>query len=170
MTRPALQQLLRDVNDGKIDVVVVYKIDRISRSLKDFTELDGIFTKNHVSMVSVAQQIDTSTSMGRMIINLLMSFAQFEREMTADRVRDKMAASRKKEMWTGGIVPYGYRNVDRKLVVDPENAPKVLFAFERYVVNQSFLQTANELNDRFGDHHANTRWNVMHVRTLLKQA
>lgn len=124
MTRPALQQLLRDVNDGKIDMVVVYKIDRISRSLKDFTKLDGIFTRNHVSMVSVTQQIDTSTSMGRMIVNLLISFAQFERELTADRVRDKMAASRKKGIWTGGIIPYGYKSVDRKLVVDPENAPK----------------------------------------------
>ena len=168
--RPGLQELLRDVNGHKIDIVVVYKIDRISRSLKDFTELDGIFTKNDASMVSVTQQIDTSTSMGRMIINLLMSFAQFEREMTADRVRDKMAASRKKGMWTGGVIPYGYRNVDRKLVVDPENAPKVLFAFQRYLANQSFLQTAQELNARFGNHHGDQRWNVMHVRTLLAQA
>ena len=170
MTRPGLQELLRDVNNGDVDVVVVYKIDRISRSLKDFTELDGIFTRNHVSMVSVTQQIDTSTSMGRMIINLLMSFAQFEREMTSDRVKDKMAASRKKGMWTGGIVPYGYRNVDRKLLVDPGNAPKVRFAFERYAVNASFLQTSVELNNRFGNHHDDMRWNVMHVRTLLKSA
>ena len=168
--RPGLQELLRDVNGHKIDIVVVYKIDRISRSLKDFTELDGIFTKNDASMVSVTQQIDTSTSMGRMIINLLMSFAQFEREMTADRVRDKMAASRKKGMWTGGVIPYGYRNADRKLVVGPENAPKVLFAFQRYLANQSFLQTAQELNARFGNHHGDQRWNVMHVRTLLMQA
>ena len=168
--RPGLQELLRDINSGRIDVVVVYKIDRISRSLKDFTELDGIFTKNHASMVSVTQQIDTSTSMGRMIMNLLMSFAQFEREMTADRVRDKVAASRKKGIWTGGIIPYGYKSVDRKLVVDPVNAPKVLFAFERYAVNASFLQTSTELNERFGNHHGDMRWNVMHVRTLLKQA
>ena len=168
--RPGLQELLRDVNAGRIDVVVVYKIDRISRSLKDFTELDGIFTKNHTSMVSVTQQIDTSTSMGRMIINLLMSFAQFEREMTADRVRDKMAASRKKGMWTGGIIPYGYTSVNSKLVIDPVNAPKVLFAFKQYLVNKSYLETARELNARFGNHHDDMRWNVMHVRTLLNQA
>ena len=106
MNRPGLQELLKDVNEGKIDVVVVYKLDRISRSLRDFTELDGIFSRHGASMVSVTQQIDTSTSMGRMIVNLLMSFAQFEREMTSDRVRDKMAASRKKGIWTGGVIPY----------------------------------------------------------------
>ena len=106
-----LQELLKDVNEGKIDVVVVYKLDRISRSLRDFTELDGIFSRHGASMVSVTQQIDTSSSMGRMIVNLLMSFAQFEREMTSDRVWDKMAASRKKEIWTGGVIPYGYKSI-----------------------------------------------------------
>ncbi len=106
-----LQELLKDVNEGKIDVVVVYKLDRISRSLRDFTELDGIFSRHGASMVSVTQQIDTSSSMGRMIVNLLMSFAQFEREMTSDRLRDKMAASRKKGIWTGGVIPYGYKSI-----------------------------------------------------------
>ena len=126
MNRPGLQELLKDVNAGKIDVVVVYKLDRISRSLRDFTELDGIFSRHGASMVSVTQQIDTSTSMGRMILNLLMSFAQFEREMTSDRVRDKMAASRKKGIWTGGVIPYGYKSIDSKLVPDPENAPIIV--------------------------------------------
>ena len=130
--RPALQQLMKDVADGRIDVVVVYKIDRISRSLSDFMEMTKLFSRYNVSIVSVTQQIDTSSSMGRMIVNLLMSFAQYEREMTSDRVRDKMAASRKRGMWTGGIVPYGYKTVDRKLVIDTERAQEVLFAFERY--------------------------------------
>lgn len=168
--RPGLQQLLKDINNGEVDVVVVYKLDRISRSLRDFTELDGIFSRHGASMVSVTQQIDTSTSMGRMIVNLLMSFAQFEREMTSHRVRDKMSASRKKGMWTGGIVPYGYRSVDSKLVVDPENAPKVLYAFQQYADNRSYLETARKLNERFGYHHGSRRWNVMHVKTLLNMA
>ena len=170
MNRPGLQELLKDVNEGKIDVVVVYKLDRISRSLRDFTELDGIFSRHGASMVSVTQQIDTSTSMGRMIVNLLMSFAQFEREMTSDRVRDKMAASRKKGIWTGGVIPYGYKSIDSKLVPDPENAPKVLYAFQRFAITRSYLETSRELNEKYGNHHADKRWNVMHVRTLLNMA
>ena len=169
MNRPGLQELLKDVNEGKIDVVVVYKLDRISRSLRDFTELDGIFSRHGASMVSVTQQIDTSTSMGRMIVNLLMSFAQFEREMTFDRVRDKMAASRKKGIWTGGVIPYGYKSIDSKLVPDPENAPKVLYAFQRFAITRSYLETSRELNEKYGNHHADKRWNVMHVRTLLSR-
>lgn len=101
--RPALQQFIKDVSERRIDIVVVYKFDRISRSLSDFMEMTKLFERYNVSLVSVTQQIDTSSSMGRMIVNLLMSFAQFEREMTSDRVRDKMAASRKRGMWTGGI-------------------------------------------------------------------
>ena len=122
--RPALQQLMKDVADGRIDVVVFYKIDRISRSLSDFMEMTKLFARYNVSIVSVTQQIDTSSSMGRMIVNLLMSFAQYEREMTSDRVRDKMAAFRKHGIWTGGIIPYGYKSENRKLVVDPERAPE----------------------------------------------
>lgn len=143
-----LQELLKDVNEGKIDVVVVYKLDRISRSLRDFTELDGIFSRHGASMVSVTQQIETSSSMGRMIVNLLMSFAQFEREMTSDRVWDKMAASRKKGIWTGGVIPYGYKSIDSKLVPDPENAPKVLYAFQRFAITRSYLETSRELNEK----------------------
>ena len=119
MNRPALQVLLKDVAEHNVDIVVVYKIDRISRSLADFTELTRLFEKHGVSLVAVTQQIDTSTSMGRMIINLLMSFAQFERECASDRVRDKIAATRKKGIWPGGLPPYGYKNVDKKLIPDP---------------------------------------------------
>lgn len=168
--RPALQQLLKDVSDGRIDIVVVYKIDRISRSLSDFMDMTKLFTKNGVSLVAVTQQIDTSTSMGRMIINLLMSFAQFERELTSDRVRDKTAASKKRGLWTGGIVPYGYKSVDRRLVIDQERAQEVLYAFERYDACKSFLETARSLKARFGARRDGSQWNVMHVRCLLKQA
>lgn len=109
MNRPALQVLLRAVREGKIDVVVVYKMDRISRSLADFMELTKLFEQHKVSVVSVTQKFDTSTSMGRMMLNMLMTFAQFEREMTSDRIRDKMAATRKKGMWTGGVCPMATR-------------------------------------------------------------
>lgn len=168
--RPALQQLIKDVAERRIDIVVVYKFDRISRSLSDFMEMTKLFERYNVSLVSVTQQIDTSSSMGRMIVNLLMSFAQFEREMTSDRVRDKMAASRKRGMWTGGIVPYGYKTVDRRLVVDPERAQEVLFAFERYDACKSFLAVAHALKERFGARRDGNEWNVMSVRCLLKQA
>ena len=169
MNRPALQVLLKDVAEHNVDIVVVYKIDRISRSLADFTELTRLFEKHGVSLVAVTQQIDTSTSMGRMIINLLMSFAQFERECASDRVRDKIAATRKKGIWPGGLPPYGYKNVDKKLIPDPEKAKATLFAYQRYNLNHSFLQTVRDLNETYGLHHDNVPWNVMHLRALLNQ-
>ncbi len=113
MNRPALTELLKDIEAGQINVVVVYKIDRLSRSLCDFTDLSKLFERHGVSFVSVTQQIDTSNAAGRMMLNILMSFAQFEREMTADRIRDKIYASRKRGMWTGGPTPYGYKLVER---------------------------------------------------------
>ena len=118
MNRPALTELLKDIEAGQINVVVVYKIDRLSRSLCDFTDLSKLFERHGVSFVSVTQQIDTSNAAGRMMLNILMSFAQFEREMTADRIRDKIYASRKRGMWTGGPTPYGYKLVDKQLKVD----------------------------------------------------
>ena len=170
MNRPALQVLLRAVREGKIDVVVVYKMDRISRSLADFMELTKLFEQHKVSVVSVTQKFDTSTSMGRMMLNMLMTFAQFEREMTSDRIRDKMAATRKKGMWTGGVVPYGYKSIDRKLVVDPSRKDEVLLAFAHYAQNHSFLQTTRDLLERFGTRGDGSKWTVMNVRCLLKQA
>lgn len=168
--RPALQQLLKDVADHRIDVVVVYKMDRISRSLSDFMDMTWLFEKNHVSIVSVTQQIDTSTSMGRMIVNLLMSFAQYEREMTSDRIRDKMSASRRRGMWTGGLIPYGYKNENKKLIVDPEHAQEVLYAFEQYAECESYLEVMRRLRAMFGARRDGTMWNLMHVRSLLTQA
>ena len=125
MERPALQRLLADVAAHRVDVVVVYKVDRLTRSLTDFAKIVGIFDAAGVSFVSVTQAFNTTTSMGRLTLNVLLSFAQFEREVTAERIRDKIAASKRKGMWMGGVVPIGYRAVERKLVPHPEEAERV---------------------------------------------
>ena len=116
MERPALQRLLADIEAGRIDVIVVYKVDRLTRALSDFAKLVEIFDRRGVSFVSITQQFNTTTSMGRLTLNILLSFAQFERELIGERVRDKVAASKKKGMWMGGTVPLGYDVKDRKLV------------------------------------------------------
>jgi len=122
MERPGLQRLLQHIRDNRIDVVVVYKIDRLTRALTDFSRIVEVFDQAGVSFVSVTQQFNTTTSMGRLTLNVLLSFAQFEREVTAERIRDKIAASKKKGMWMGGVVPLGYRVENRKLVVHTEEA------------------------------------------------
>ena len=116
--RPALQRLLADVRAGKVDVIVVYKVDRLTRSLADFAKLVELFDAHGVSFVSVTQQFNTTTSMGRLTLNVLLSFAQFEREVTSERIRDKIAASKRKGLWVGGMVPLGYEIKDRKVTVD----------------------------------------------------
>ena len=131
--RPALQQLLADIAAGKVDVVVVYKIDRLTRSLLDFARIVEIFDKRDVSFVSVTQQFNTTTSMGRLTLNVLLSFAQFEREVTGERIRDKIAASKKKGMWMGGQPSLGYDVRDRKLVVNEAEADTVRMIFRLYV-------------------------------------
>ncbi len=133
MNRPALQQLMTDIQAGKIDSVVVYKIDRLTRSLMDFAKLVDVFDKHKVTFVSITQSFNTTTSMGRLTLNVLLSFAQFEREVTGERIRDKMAASRKKGLWMGGVAPLGYRVVEKKLVVDEASAPFVIQLFEQYL-------------------------------------
>src|SRR5215831_12264632 len=110
--RPALQRLLADVRSGKIDVIVVYKVDRLTRSLADFAKLVELFDEHNVSFVSVTQQFNTTTSMGRLTLNVLLSFAQFEREVTSERIRDKIAASKRKGLWVGGMAPLGYDTKD----------------------------------------------------------
>ncbi len=147
MERPALQGLLQDIRDRKIDVVVVYKIDRLTRSLMDFSRIVEIFDANTVSFVSVTQQFNTTTSMGRLTLNVLLSFAQFEREVTAERIRDKIAASKKKGMWMGGRVPLGYKVVERKLVVDEAAAATVRYLFRRYLELGSVTALSAETNE-----------------------
>jgi DNA invertase Pin-like site-specific DNA recombinase len=131
--RPALQQLLSDIDAAKVDVVVVYKIDRLTRSLADFAKLVERFEKHSVSFVAVTQQFNTTTSMGRLTLNVLLSFAQFERELSSERVRDKVAASRQKGKWTGGGVPLGYDVKDKRLVVNTSEAKTVRLIFDRYL-------------------------------------
>jgi DNA invertase Pin-like site-specific DNA recombinase len=146
LERPALQRLLADIEAGRIDVVVVYKIDRLSRALMDFAKLVEVFDRHSVTFVSVTQQFNTTTSMGRLTLNILLSFAQFEREVTGERIRDKIAASRKKGMWMGGHPPLGYDVVDRKLVVNREEAALVRHIFERFLHVGSATFLMNELN------------------------
>jgi site-specific DNA recombinase len=145
LERPGLKQLLADIDDGLIDVVVVYKIDRLSRSLMDFSKLVEIFDRNGVTFVSVTQSFNTTTSMGRLTLNILLSFAQFEREVIGERIRDKVAASRKRGIWMGGYVPLGYDVQDRKLLVNDAEAASVRRIFERFVELGSATVLAREL-------------------------
>lgn len=145
LQRPGLKQLLADIEDGLIDVVVVYKIDRLSRSLMDFSKLVEIFDRNGVTFVSVTQSFNTTTSMGRLTLNILLSFAQFEREVIGERIRDKVAASRKRGIWMGGYVPLGYDVQDRKLLVNDAEAASVRRIFERFVELGSATVLAREL-------------------------
>jgi site-specific DNA recombinase len=133
MERPALKRLIADIEAGKIDVIVVYKVDRLTRALSDFAKLVEVFDRRGVSFVSITQQFNTTTSMGRLTLNVLLSFAQFEREVIGERVRDKIAASKKKGMWMGGFPSLGYDVQDRKLVVNKQEALTVLHIFQRYV-------------------------------------
>ena len=133
LDRPALQKLLADIDAGRVDVVVVYKIDRLTRSLADFAKLVEAFDKKSISFVAVTQQFNTTTSMGRLTLNVLLSFAQFERELSSERVRDKVAASRKKGKWTGGGVPLGYDTKAKKLVINPQEAETVRLIYRRYL-------------------------------------
>jgi site-specific DNA recombinase len=131
--RPALQRLLADIRDRRIDVVVVYKVDRLTRSLADFAKLVELFDAHGVSFVSVTQQFNTTTSMGRLTLNVLLSFAQFEREVTSERIRDKIGASKRKGLWVGGMVPLGYVSRDKKLLIEEEEAERVRTIFRRYL-------------------------------------
>src|SRR4051795_9091031 len=133
LERPAVEQLLQDIRAGLIDVVVVYKVDRLTRSLADFAKLVELFDQHGVSFVSVTQAFNTTTSMGRLTLNVLLSFAQFEREVTGERIRDKIAASKKKGMWMGGVVPLGYRGTDRALHPVEEQAALVGRIFTGYL-------------------------------------
>jgi site-specific DNA recombinase len=145
LERPALKRLLADIEAGRIDVVVVYKIDRLSRSLMDFSRLVEVFDRQNVTFVSVTQSFNTTTSMGRLTLNILLSFAQFEREVIGERIRDKFAASRRKGMWMGGWAPLGYEVRDRKLVVNEQDAKLVRSIFQRFLKTGSATILARQL-------------------------
>ncbi len=147
LERPALQRLMTDIEAGQIDVIVVYKVDRLTRALSDFAKLVEIFDRRGVSFVSVTQQFNTTTSMGRLTLNVLLSFAQFEREVIGERVRDKIAASKKKGMWMGGMPSLGYDVKDRKLVVNDDEARTVVNIYRRYLVLKSVHALKDELAD-----------------------
>ena len=147
LERPALQRLLAEIEAGQIDVIVVYKVDRLTRALSDFAKLVEIFDRRGVSFVSITQQFNTTTSMGRLTLNVLLSFAQFEREVIGERVRDKIAASKKKGMWMGGMPPLGYDVKDRKLVVNDDEARTVVGIYRRYLALKSVLALKDALED-----------------------
>ena len=146
--RPALQQLLEDVRARKIDVIVVYKVDRLTRSLADFAKLVELFDQHGVSFVSVTQQFNTTTSMGRLTLNVLLSFAQFEREVTSERIRDKIAASKRKGLWVGGLAPLGYDTKNRQITVNEEEAETVRTIFRSYLEIGSLTRLTAELRRR----------------------
>src|SRR3954453_7970298 len=145
MDRPALKRLLTDIAAGKIDTVVVYKVDRLTRSLSDFAKIVDVFDRHQVSFVSITQSFNTTTSMGRLTLNMLLSFAQFEREVTGERIRDKIAASKRKGMWMGGLPPLGYDVQDRKLAVNQSEAETVRAIYRRYAEVGSVRALKEEL-------------------------
>lgn len=137
MERPALKRLLQDVQNGLVDIIVVYKIDRLTRSLMDFSKIVEVLDKHNASFVSITQHFNTTTSMGRLTLNMLLSFAQFEREVTGERIRDKISASKKKGMWMGGKPPLGYYRKDKKIYPEEEKAKLVISIFQKYVALKS---------------------------------
>jgi site-specific DNA recombinase len=148
MERPALQKLLADIRERRIDIVVVYKVDRLTRSLTDFARLVELFDEHGVSFVSVTQSFNTTSSMGRLTLNVLLSFAQFEREVTGERIRDKIAASKQKGLWVGGVVPLGYQVKDRKLIVNEKEAELVASIHQLYLRLGSLSAVQRELRAR----------------------
>ena len=177
MDRPALTRLLRDIEDRRVDCVVVYKVDRLSRSLLDFTKIVEAFDREGVTFVSVTQQFNTTTSMGRLTLNILLSFAQFEREIAGERIRDKIAAAKRKGMYTGGMPVLGYDSENKKLIVNPEEAKLVRHIFKRFVQLGSATRLAKELNGQGrttkawttqkGVARAGRPWNKMHLYRLF---
>ena len=146
LERPALQRLLTDIASGKVQIVVVYKVDRLTRSLADFAKIVDVLDSHGASFVSVTQSFNTTTSMGRLTLNMLLSFAQFEREIAGERIRDKIAASKAKGMWMGGNVPLGYDVKERKLIVNTAEAETVRMIFRRYAELGSVRILAEELS------------------------
>jgi site-specific DNA recombinase len=177
MERPALHQLIELVKSGRVDIIVVYKIDRLTRSLTDFAKLAEVLDKHGVSFVSVTQQFNTTTSMGRLMLNVLLSFAQFEREITGERIRDKIAASKKKGMWMGGVPPMGYDVIGRQLVVNDTDAATIRRLFSLYLeektvpalldrLERESIRTAARYSAK-GNHYGNRPFTRGHLYKLL---
>jgi site-specific DNA recombinase len=156
MDRPGLKRLLADIAAGKVDTIIVYKVDRLTRSLADFAKIVEILDAKGASFVSITQSFNTTTSMGRLTLNVLLSFAQFEREVTGERIRDKIAASKAKGMWMGGPVPLGYAVHERKLLVVPDEAASVVSIYQRYLE----LRSVRELVDALARDGARTKIQV----------
>ena len=175
MERPGLKRLLADIQAGKVDMIVVYKIDRLSRSLADFAKMVEVFDKHKVSFSSVTQQINSATSTGRLMLNMLLSFAQFEREVTSERIRDKIAASKRKGIWMGGPVPLGYRVENRLLLVNPQEAAAVKWIFDTYVRIRSTTLMVKDMKEqkmmtKTGRHFCKqTLYKILHNRMYLGQ-
>ena len=172
LERPALQHLIADIRAGRIDIVVVYKVDRLTRSLADFARLVELFDAEAVSFVSVTQQFNTTSSMGRLTLNVLLSFAQFEREVTGERIRDKIAASKKKGMWMGGNVPLGYDASERTLVINPAEAETVrrIFALYREARLRASGQGGGRPSRASDEMQHNREWYRARRQTLLTRA
>ncbi len=168
MNRPGLKQLLADAENGLIDVIVVYKIDRLSRSICDFAELSKKFDEWNISFTSVTQEINTSTSAGRMMLNILMTFASYERDVIRERVAWKLAASRKKGKWVGGSVAMGYKVVNKKLVIEPAEAEVIRHIFQRFIEIQSPKQIAAELNRDGIKTKQGKTWDTGHIYRILE--
>lgn len=167
MDREGFQRLLNDIRAGKIDCVVVYKLDRLTRSLMDFVNvIDGFFKEHHVSFVSATESFDTTTPVGTLVMTLLVVFAQFERQQTSLRVKDKIRTSRTQGIWTGGSIPLGYKSVDRKLEKHPEEAAVVQYIFQEYVKKGSLIAPVRDLNDSLPPHQK--RFNDERLRTIIK--
>ncbi len=145
LNRPALQELLQDTKQGKINIVLVYKIDRLTRSPKDFYQLIEFFENYKVDFISITERFDTSTQAGRLLRNIMLTFAQFERELASQRTKDKMLERAKKGMWDGGLVPYGYKRENKKLVINPKEAEIIRLIYETYVTTGSLFKTYDEL-------------------------
>lgn len=177
MERPALRVLMEKIRQGRIDVVVVYKVDRLTRSLMDFAKIVETFDEHHVSFVSVTQAFNTTNSMGRLTLNVLLSFAQFEREVTAERIRDKIAASKARGMWMGGNIPLGYNLKERCLIINDQEAGVVQHIFRRYKELGSLVSLAQELDvqnvrskcwtSRSGNQRGGTRFSVGALAYIL---
>lgn len=177
LERPALQRLFQDIREDKIDCIIVYKIDRLTRSLLDFSKIIQLLDEHNVSFVSVTQSFNTANSMGRLMLNVLLSFAQYERELTSERIKDKLEASCKRGMWMGGNIPLGYDAKDRKLLINEKEAKIVRILFQNFAETASITETARELNSlgfttktwisNNGKLHKGKRFNKSNVRRIL---